>query len=354
LNINDYLWAIRRRLWLPVLVPILAAAVTAGFIYLQPEAYQAQATVIVPALSAKGYSTSAVTQYVSTYKDVLTSAPVVAQVSRETGATKKDLTAGLSATTNTASSNIILVTYSSPKRSEVVPVAQAAATDSLDSIIGPQLFKAQSEVAATQVSLDVANQAIGDFTSKTGHLFPDVDYKIKSSELSALEVQLSQALQAKDKARVRFLQGVVAKRTADLVTLASQVIEYQGLLQARSGAETAHTKAVVDLNSVQAEMASDHAPGSVTVTFIGHVSRLPGMLRFGAVAFAVALLLSLGFIILLEFLRPTGSTLAYGSPLTLPRAITSRAKVPAAVRTLGRSEKPSNGDGNGEREPVSR
>ncbi len=347
MNINDYLWAIRRRLWLPIAVPILAAAVTAGFIYLQPESYQAQATVIVPALSAKGYSTSAVTQYVSTYKDVLTSAPVVAQVSKETGASKKDIGTGLSATTNTASSNIILVTFAGPNRSQVVPIVQAAAIDSLDNIIAPQLFKAQSESAATQVSLDVANQALAKFTADTGLLFPDVDYKVKSAELSALEVQFTQAKAVGDKARTRFLQGVINTRSAALVTLAGQVVQYQGLLQGRSGAETAHTKAVVDLNSVQAEMSSDHAPGSVTVVFLGHVSRLPGMLRFGAVAFAVALLLSLGFIVLLEFLRPTGSTLAYGSPLVLPRAITSRAKVPAAIRTLGRSERPASGDGAG-------
>jgi capsular polysaccharide biosynthesis protein len=291
-----------------------------------------------------------VTQYVSTYKDVIHSAPVVAQVAKETGASTKELVAGLSATTDTASSNIILVTYTGTKRSQVMPVAQAAAVDSLDSIIGPQLFKAQSQSAATQVALDTANQALSKFTSDTGLLFPDVDYKIQSSELSALQVQLTQARAAGDKARTRFLQGVITKRTTDLVVLAGQVIQYQGLVQARSGAETAHTRAVVDLTSVQAEMASDHAPGSVTVSFLGHVSRLPGMLRFGAVAFAIALLLSLGFIILLEFLRPTGSTAAHGSPLAFPKAISGRAKVPAAIRSFGQSVKPPKG-GNGSQSP---
>jgi hypothetical protein len=275
---------------------------------------------------------------------------VVAQVAKETGASSKDLVAGLSATTDTASSNIILVTYTGTKRSQVVPVVQAAAVDSLDSIIGPQLFKAQSQSAATQVALDTANQALGKFTSDTGLLFPDVDYKIQSSELSALQVQLTQAKAAGDKARTRFLQGVITKRTAALVVLAGQVIQYQGLLQARSGAETAHTRAVVDLNAVQAEMASDHAPGSVTATFLGHVSKLPGMLRFGAVAFGVALLLTLGFIILLEFLRPSGSTLAYGSPLAFPKAITERVKVPAGIRSLGRSARRPDG-GNGSQSP---
>ncbi len=85
MDIQDYLYAIRRRLWLPIALPLVAALVTAGFIYIQPEKYQATATVVVPALSAKGYSTSAVTQYVSTYKDVLASSQVIDRVSQETG-----------------------------------------------------------------------------------------------------------------------------------------------------------------------------------------------------------------------------------------------------------------------------
>jgi hypothetical protein len=313
--------------------------VTAGFIYLQPESYQAQATVIVPALSVKGYSTSAVTQYVSSYKDVLTSAPVVAQVSQETGVSKKDLVAGLSATTITSSSNVILVTYTGSKKSEVQPVVQAAAIDSLDILLGPQLQKAQLEEAATKSALNDANAALNKFASDSGHLFPDVDYKIASSVLSALEVQRTQSFIAHDKARVKFLDAIIATRKADLLALAPKVTQFQSLLQARSGAESVHTKALSDLYSVQAEIASDKAPGSVIVTFLGHVSRTPLMLRFGGVAAAVALLLALGLIILMEFLRPTGSTTAaYGSPVAVPRSL-SGVKVPgaSAVGALTRS-----------------
>jgi len=315
-------------------------ALTAGVIYFQPETYQAQATVIVPSLSVKGYSTSAVTQYVSSYKDVLTSVPVVTQVSQETGTGKNAIVAGLTASTNTASSNVILVTYTGTKRSQVVPVVQAAATDSLDALLAPQLQKALLEETASQATLDAANQAASSFALTSGHLFPDVDYKIKSSEVSALEVQVLQAALAHDRARVKGLTPIVNARKAELQTLAEDVIRYQALTQARNGAESAHTRAVIDLNSVKAVIASNRAPGSVTAAFLGRVSRLPAILRFSAVAAAVALLLSLGLIVLLEFLRPTTGSRVSSAPSGTPRSIADRmfgARAPAVIRALGRS-----------------
>lgn len=345
MSISNYLWAIRRRLWLPIAAPLLAAAVTAGFLYIQPESYQALATVIVPSLSVKGYSTSAVTQYVSSFKDVLTSAPVVAQVSQDTGASKKDLVAGLSATTNTASSNVILVTFTGRRRSQVVAVAQAAAIDSLDALLRPQQQKGQLEETASQTALDTATQAVSQFALLSGHLFPDVDYKIKSSEVSALEVQLLQAKLANDKARVRGLTPIVNARIAALKVLAADVIQYQALVQARTGAESAHTRAVIDLNSVNAEVASDHAVGSVTVSFLGHVSRLPVILRFSAVAAAVALLLALGLVILLEFVRPTPLPVPYSSPFSIPSSMKDRVSgstspFRSTIKALSRSGGP--------------
>jgi subunit length determinant Wzz-like protein len=312
MDIQDYLYAIRRRLWLPIALPLVAALVTAGFIYLQPEKYEANATIVVPALSAKGYSTSAVTQYVSTFKDVLVSTQVIEPVSLQTGERRSDLVSGLSASTATASSNIITVTYTGPTKKTVQDVAWWASVYALDALLAPQQAGANDEVANANAALVQADQNLSDFTKQTGLLFPEDDYKNQSTELSQLQVLLQEAVLAGDSKRARGLQAVVNQRSADLTKLSAQVIQWQRLDEARTSAQTESDKAVIDLNAANSEVASDHAPGTVISRFAGHVSRIPEIARYAGVAAGVALLLSLGYIVFMEFLHPAVPTVAAG------------------------------------------
>src|ERR1700674_801523 len=107
MEIRDYLRAIRRILPLLIILPIVAAAITAGFLEMQPSKYQANATVVVPAISGNGTSQSAAAQYVSTFKDVLISQPVVSSVSQKFNIPVAELTAGLSARTVTTGGNVL-------------------------------------------------------------------------------------------------------------------------------------------------------------------------------------------------------------------------------------------------------
>ncbi len=317
-NIRDYLYAVRRRLWLPIAVPLAAALVTGGIIYLQPEQYQATATVIVPALSAKGYSTSAVTQYFSTYKDVLTSTPVINKVATETGEPKNNLVAGLSANVVTASSNIIDVTYTGPNKKTVDNVAQTAAADALDLLLGPQQSANATAVTTAQAALDAANQKLSDFIARTGHTFPEDDYKFASQALAQYTVNLEQARLANDGKRVTGYQALIDKRTKQLQDLVPIVIEWQGINQSISAAQAELSHAQIDLNTVNAELLSDRAPGTVTVKSLGHVSRVPGILKYGGVAAGVALLLALAFIVFMEFFRPAVAQVPYLRKLAIP------------------------------------
>lgn len=318
MEIRDYLYAVRRRLWLPVAIPLAAAIVTAGVLYIQPEKYQATATVVVPALSAQGYSTSAVTQYVSTFKDVLVSAPVIDQVAVETHAKRSDLAAGLSAATATASSNIIQVTYTGPNKKDVALVARNAAVDSLDILLAPQLSAASSASTTSLAALTQANQNISDYTAKTGFEFPIDQYKYKSQELSQFLVLLTEAKLSRDQKRVDGLTQIVKDRQAELTTLAAIVVQYQTLDDEKHAAQAVYDKSQIDLNKVNGEIASDHDPRTVTVRNLGHISRTPLMLKFGGVALGVALLLSLAFIVFMEFFRPAVAQIPYLRSLAIP------------------------------------
>src|SRR5664279_4826406 len=107
MEIRDYLRAIRRILWLVIAVPVIAGLLVGGFIELQPSAYQANATAVVPAITANGISQSAASQYASTFKDVLVSQSIIPVVSQKYGIPQSELVTGLSSSTATDPSNVM-------------------------------------------------------------------------------------------------------------------------------------------------------------------------------------------------------------------------------------------------------
>jgi hypothetical protein len=106
---------------------------------------------------------------------------------------------------------------------------------------------------------------------------------------------------------------IIKDRTAKLAAFAPIVIQYQNLKDKQSSAQAVNSKSLIDLNNANSAVASDHATSAVTVNFNGHISRIPEILRYAGVAAGVALLLSLGYIVLMEFLQPAGTPLASGS-----------------------------------------
>ena len=66
MEISDYLHIIRRRLWILILVPLLAGGVVAALVLRQPLKYDATATVAAPAVVGGQSTNHASTR--STYK----------------------------------------------------------------------------------------------------------------------------------------------------------------------------------------------------------------------------------------------------------------------------------------------
>ena len=51
-------------------------------------------------------------------------------------------------------------------------------------------------------------------------------------------------------------------------------------------------------------MATDGQPGTVTAYSVGRLSKLSDTIKFAAIAFALALLMILGLLLILELMRP--------------------------------------------------
>ena len=333
MEIKDYVIAIRRRFMLVVALPLLAIVATAGLLLLQSARFQATAVVVVPALSAKGYSTSAVTQYFSTYKDVLISKPVIDQLSKQTGLTSAQLVPNLSATTVSASSNIVNVTFIGANKAQAPKVAALAAHLSLDALVAPQLSLAQAALVTAQGEQSAASDALAQFTKQTGLLSPDVDYRLKVAELSQLTVQLEQARIAADAARVNALGPLITQRQQALTTLSAQLLAYQQINDGYKAAVASVTHAQQQVDGVKALITSNGSPSAVTVSAGEKVSRLPIVVKGAGISGVVALVLALLVIVVLEVMRPTrlGATAAGYDDETPPSQLVDVTGVSDAI-----------------------
>jgi hypothetical protein len=348
MEIRDYLRSIRRWLWLPIALPLVAAALTGLLLERQPSQFQANATVIVPAVSAKGFSTSAASQYVATFKDVLISQPIVDKVSKATGVPTKELVSGLNASTISTSSNIIHVVFLGLKGENIARVVREATVDTLDAVAQPQLIQAQNAVAAAQGQLQVANAAITQWEATTGLILPQQQFGTQQSELNQLLLQLQQAHLANDTARATALQTVITQRQAQLTTLAAQVTQFTDLSDARQSALGVRDKSAQDMTNAQALLSADHNPGTVVVQNVGRISKLGNTIKFAAIAFAVALILALAFILLLELMRGGRTQTVATAPAGQPEAgLTGHAQAPTSAAQLAGTHPRDDVRGNG-------
>jgi capsular polysaccharide biosynthesis protein len=303
MEIRDYLRAIRRILPLLIILPIVAAAITGFFLEKQPSKYQANATVVVPAISGNGTSQSAASQYVDTFKDVLVSEPVVADVHQKFNIPTAELVAGLSADTVTASSNIIHVVLVGLHDQNLTGAVREATVETMDAIAQPSLIQAQNEVTEAQTLLQKANAAINDFVAEYGNPSPAAFYNVQSTRLLNLESELVTATINNNAKLIPGLQSSIATQKQAVTQAGQQLAIYTPLQNAQSAASAANDHASSQLVAAQALVATDQNPSTVTVVNIGRLSKLSDVIKFAAIAFALALLMMLGLILILELMR---------------------------------------------------
>ena len=372
MEIRDYLRAIRRVLWLVIALPIVAALITGFLIERQPSAYQANASVVVPAISGNGVSQSAASQYVSTFKDVLVSQPVVTEVSQKYGIKVSELTSGLSASTVTASSNIIHIVLIGLHGQNLTGAVREATVDTMNAIAQPRLSEAQSEVSTSQTLLQNADSAIADWVATTGNPAPQALYNSVQTQLNQQISILNEEKIRNDVAHEAATQSFIAslRQELDARTAASCSSTRRSATPRprRSPPATTRTQDLVD---AQALLAADSNPNTVNTVNVGRLSKLSDVIKFAGIGFALALIMMLGLILILELMRSSrrprrrsirSRARSPGRPPGLAAPVSRRrarppcrasargirgARRPARARWRPRSSAAGNGNGNG-------
>jgi Chain length determinant protein len=314
MEIRDYLRAIRRILWLVIAVPIAAALLSGGFMELQPSIYEADASVVVPAISGNASSSSAATQYVAGFKDVLVSQPVLTEVSQKYQIPVSDLAAGLSASTITASSNIIHVVLAGKHGQNLVGAVREATVDAMNAIAQPRLADARNALQNAQTLLNLAETNINNWVGTNGTSAPQAAYNATQSELFIANANLARAKTVNDVKAENGALALITLYTKQLATLGTEVTQFQELTNARAAALSANDHATQEVVDAQALVATDESPATVSAYSVGRLSKLSNTIKFAGIAFALGLLMMLGLILVLELMRSGRSSVAKPEP----------------------------------------
>lgn len=298
----DYLRVARRRLWLLVGLPVVAAGAAATVVLLAPRQYVGTVYVAAPALvggpAGQQYTgTQGANQFVAAFAAAATSPKVVEQVSAETGVPAAALRDGLTVTQVGASSQLEL-SYRASRRDTVVPVVKATSRHALRFLFASQVDIAEQQVQAASEDVKAATVAITEWEKANKLSQPDKVYQATLNELANLKQQrLSMEAVGNGRGAAAAAAAISAGQRR-LDEIGPKLPDYQALLAQRDAATSALSQARQVLQDARAQSRAADPDEVTSVGEVVAVSRLTQALRVAApvagAGLIVAVLLVLG------------------------------------------------------------
>jgi capsular polysaccharide biosynthesis protein len=300
----SYLSIIRRRLWILLLVPVLAVGVVVAWELRRPPQYSATATVAAPAVvggpSTNQYSgVNAPRAFVADFSGAVTSPMIVNQVAEKTGAAPASIKDGLEVS-QIGSSSLVQLTYTGPRRDRVASVVNESAAATIRFLFQTQVTLAQKTVGEARKAVDRANAALASFYKQTGQVLPDEAYRIAAQQVADLQREQASARAGGETTKAASLQSTIDARKAEVAKLAPQVATYQGLVERRTQALSRLNVLEEGMERAQAQYSAADPEAIVVVGQVQRASRLPALVRKAAPAAGAGLFLAVGIVLLLE------------------------------------------------------
>ena len=300
----SYLSIIRRRLWILLLVPLLAVGAVVAWQLRQPPQYSATATVAAPAAvggpNTNQYSgANAPRAFVADFSGAVTSPMIVNQVAEKTGAAPETIKDGLKVA-QIGSSSLVQLTYTGPRRDQVVPVVNESAAATIRFLFQTQVTLAEKTVGEARKAVDRANAALATFYKQTGQVLPDEAYRIAAQQVADLQKEQASARAGGETTKAASLQSSIDAKKAEVAKLAPQVATYQGLVERRTQALSRLNLLEQGMEQAQAQYSAADPEAIVVVGQVQRASRLPTLVRQAAPAAGAGLFLAVGIVLLLE------------------------------------------------------
>jgi capsular polysaccharide biosynthesis protein len=318
----SYLSMFRRRLWILVVVPLLAVGAVVAWQVSRPPKYTATATVAAPAAvggaNTNQYSgANAPRAFVADFSGAVTSPLIVNQVAEKTGASPAVITDGLKVS-QIGNSSLVQLTYSAPQRDQIAPVVNEAAAATIRFLFQSQVTLAQNTVGEARKAVDRANTALANFYKQTGQVLPDEAYRIAAQQVADLQRDQASARAGGDPSRASALQSTIDAKKAEVAKLAPQVATYQGLVDRKTQALGRLNALEEGLERAQAQYSAADPETIVVIGQVQRASRLPELIRKAAVALGGGLFLAAGIVLLLQLFsrRPDEESAAQRAPVS--------------------------------------
>lgn len=171
MEIADYLRIARRRLWVLILIPLVAGAAATAYVLQSPIEYSAEATLsttsFVGGPDDQYTGTQAAGQFAAAFTATASGPGVLATASQETGLPVKQLSGGLAVAQDGASSNMTL-TFTDEAAARIIPALKAINEATLNSMFGPQVALARVELSAAQEKLDKEQNRLDEYAATYG------------------------------------------------------------------------------------------------------------------------------------------------------------------------------------------
>lgn len=321
MEISDYLRIVRKRLWILVLVPGLAAGIVTALVLSGGPRYQATATVAAPALvggpSSNQYSGSGGPRtFVANFVAAATSSRIVNQVARQANVPVSRIDVGLDAIP-IGGSSLIQITYQSPRRPEAGPVAGGVAAGTIRFLFQSQVRLAERTVAEASKAVNAADAKLTSFYRSTGMVVPDKLYEIKSQQLANLQAQQAQSQADGNPGAAAALGATISTKESELRALVPRVATYQSLVDRKQQATQQLNLMQQSLDQARAQYSAADPSTVVSLGETRQVSVLAQIARKAGPAAGAGLFLAVGIVALLELLarRPEPEEIAAAPPL---------------------------------------
>lgn len=305
MELVDYLHIARRRLWILVLIPLLAVCAAAALALATPAKYTATATVsttgLVTGSASQFTGTQAVNQFVAAFNATSTGPAVLAEAAKQTGVPAKQIADGLVVQQRGASSDMSL-TFTSSHAKDVIPVLTAVENNTLQSMFSPPVDLTQKQLEITQTAVSAASKALTTLENKYGITDPAIAYQAELDRLNGLEQRQASLNAVGNQKAAQALQPAIDNAKNKLATYGPVLSQYNNLIAQRQAAVSDLTAAKQAYRLAQAERDAADPKNITFITAVTSEGRARTLMHTAPPALAAGIFLAAGLVFMLELL----------------------------------------------------
>lgn len=310
--IQDLGW----RVWILILVPVLAGIIAYFVVADEPPDYRAISSMVAPVDVSASPTPQVVNQAVANLQALVASTAFTEAAAAEAGVSESALRDGLG-TSRVGAGTILEITFTSTDAGQAVSVATVVGHRAASTILTDDLVEAVAAVDLAASDLATADAAVAAaVASNEGD--PVVFFDLAIAELAQAQAAKARAIATGgDDLGLRAIEAEIEVLQAQVDAMVPIVAEYQKLNEASSAAEAAFNDAWQHQRSVEALVISTEQ-SVVDPTGAAELSnRIPVAQKVVTVVL-LAFVLALVIVIVLDLVRPNRTEPKPETPLTAP------------------------------------